>query len=402
LSILLDGARARGAFVLRTIQNPPWSVQVRDRAPLSVVAVLRGTPWVVPGAGDAVRLDTGDIAMMRGPDAFTFADDPRTPTQVVIRPGPRRTTATDTGPREVADTGVRTCANDTRRYGESTDDSSVLLIGKYRKPGEVATRLLSPLPPLLVIPRAAHVESTLVSLLAEETVRNEPGQDLVLDRLLDLLLVTILREWFTRPDTDAPAWYRANGDPVVGHVLRLMHGHPDHPWTVAALAEQAGVSRATLARRFNNLVGMPPMAYLTGWRIDLAADLLRKSDATIDSVARQVGYGSAFALSAAFKRARGISPQHHRDSVAAPSPSRARGHASQARMDEDRDQAHDHGADDDLQRSPGPVERRPDGRRDHEGEPRVRVDKPSRAALLLAVNQEGGDVGIAGHGGAQP
>jgi AraC-like DNA-binding protein len=313
LSILLDGARARGAFVLRTIQHPPWSVQVRDRASLSIVAILQGTPWVVPTAGDAVRLDAGDIAMMRGPDTFTVADDPCTPIQVVIHPGPRRTTATGAELPEVADTDVRTWANGTRTYADSADSSAVLLIGKYRGPDEIASRLLSALPPLLVIPKAAHVESALVSLLAEETGRNEPGQDLVLDRLLDLLLVAILRTWFTRPDADAPAWYRANGDPVVGPALRLIHGHPSHPWTVAALAGRAGVSRATLARRFTDLVGTPPMAYLTGWRIDLAADLLRHSDATIDSVARRVGYGSSFALSAAFKRARGISPQQHRD-----------------------------------------------------------------------------------------
>ncbi|MBB4934743.1 AraC-like DNA-binding protein [Lipingzhangella halophila] len=313
LSILLDRARGRDAFVLRSILNPPWSVQVRDRAPLNVVAILRGTPWVVPSTGDAVRVDAGDIAVMRGPDTFTFADNPRTPTQVVVQPGPRRTTAAGAELREVADMGVRTWVNGTRTCDDGADDSSVLQIGKYRGLGEIATRLLSALPPLLVIPGTVHVESALVSLLAEETVRNEPGQDLVLERLLDLLLVAILREWFTRPDTDAPAWYRANGDPVVGPVLRLIHSDPAHPWTVAALARRTGVSRATLARRFTDLVGMPPMAYLTGWRIDLAAELLVESDATIDTVARQVGYGSAFALSAAFKRARGISPQRHRD-----------------------------------------------------------------------------------------
>lgn len=103
-------------------------------------------------------------------------------------------------------------------------------------------------PGAMVIPRAAHAEAALVSLLAKEAVRDEPGQDLVLDRLLDLLLVAVLRAWFTTPDTDPPACYRAYGDPVVGPVLRLIHGRPDHPWTVAALAARAGVSRATLAR----------------------------------------------------------------------------------------------------------------------------------------------------------
>ena len=122
----------------------------------------------------------------------------------------------------------------------------------------------------------------------------------------------VLRAWFARPDAEAPAWYRANGDPVVGRALRLLHHNPSHPWTVATLAAEVGVSRAALARRFTELVGEPPMTFLTGWRLALAADLLRDPDATLGAVAHQVGYGSPFALSAAFKRVRGISPQQHR------------------------------------------------------------------------------------------
>lgn len=102
--------------------------------------------------------------------------------------------------------------------------------------------------------------------------------------------------------------------PVVdlGPALRLLHHEPAKPWTVASLAAAIGVSRAALARRFTELVGEPPMTFLTDWRLTLAADLLREPDATVSSVARQVGYGSPFALSAAFKRVRGISPQEHR------------------------------------------------------------------------------------------
>jgi AraC-like DNA-binding protein len=104
---------------------------------------------------------------------------------------------------------------------------------------------------------------------------------------------------------------RAHGDPVVGPALRMLHADPAHPWTVAALATRTGVSRAALARRFTDLVGEPPMTYLTCLRLDLAADLLREPDATLGAVARRVGYGSAFALSAAFKRERGTSPREH-------------------------------------------------------------------------------------------
>jgi AraC-like DNA-binding protein len=102
---------------------------------------------------------------------------------------------------------------------------------------------------------------------------------------------------------------------VVGPALRLLHHRPAHPWTVASLAVATGVSRAALARRFTELVGEPPMSFLAGWRLTLAADLLREPGATVGSVARQVGYGSPFALSAAFKRVRGISPQQHRASA---------------------------------------------------------------------------------------
>ena len=134
----------------------------------------------------------------------------------------------------------------------------------------------------------------------------------MLDRLLDLLLIAVLRAWFARPDTGAPGWYRASADPIVGRALRLMHHNPAHPWTVAELARETGLSRAALARRFHELVGEPPMSFLTSWRIALAADLLLEPGATIGSVADQVGYGSPFALSTAFKRLRGISPREHR------------------------------------------------------------------------------------------
>ena len=99
---------------------------------------------------------------------------------------------------------------------------------------------------------------------------------------------------------------------MVGRALRILHRDPAQPWTVAKLAAETGVSRAALARRFTELVGEPPMAYLAGWRLALAADLLREPDATVGSVARQVGYGSPFALSAAFKREHGVSPQQYR------------------------------------------------------------------------------------------
>ena len=175
----------------------------------------------------------------------------------------------------------------------------------------MSRRLLAALPSVLVV-SAADIAGHVMDLVLGEIQRDEPGQQSVLDRWLDLALITTLRAWFDRPESHAPGWYQAQSDPVVGLALRLLHEEPAHPWSVVELAERTGVSRASLARRFSGLVGEAPMAYLTGWRIALAADLLRETNDTVESIARKVGYASAFALSVAFKRVRGTSPTAHR------------------------------------------------------------------------------------------
>jgi AraC-like DNA-binding protein len=258
----------------------------------------------VPEDGEALRLGPGDVAVIRGPDPYMLADDPLTAPQVIILPGNRCVTPDGQEVELMSFMGVRT-------WGNSPVGATVMLNGTYELEGEVSRRLLNALPPLLVVPSDTW-ESPLVGLLAEEIVKDDPGQEAVLDRLLDLLLIAVLRAWFARPDADAPGWYRAYSDPVVGEALRLIHDDPAHPWTVAELAAKAGVSRAALARRFTELVGEPPMTFLTDWRLSLAADLLLEPDATIGSVAYQVGYSTPFALSTAFKRVRGISPKQHR------------------------------------------------------------------------------------------
>lgn len=304
LAGLLDGPRARGAFLLRMVMAPPWSVRIDDRAPACLMAVTEGEAWIVPDRGEPVLLRPGDVAVARGPEPYTVADAPDAPPRAVIGPGGVCTTLTGEPLSETMRLGVRT-------WGNAADGETTVLVGTYQMDGEVGRRLLDALPGLVHLP-AEVWDCPLMPFLDEEISRDEPGQSVVLDRVLDLLLIAVLRAWFARPGAEAPAWYRAMGDPVVGRALRLLQNDPAHPWTVASLAAKTGVSRAGLARRFSELVGEPPMAYLTGWRLALAADLLRESDATIESVARQVGYSSAFALSASFKRVRGISPQEYR------------------------------------------------------------------------------------------
>jgi AraC-like DNA-binding protein len=301
---LLDGPRAHEAFLLRCTLDPPWSIRVQDEAPLTVVAIVRGEAWIVPDGGERTLLRPGDVAIVRGPEPYTMADDPATQPQVVVHSGQECRAPDGQELTMIGELGVRT-------WGNTEDGANVMLVGTYELEGEVSLRLLRALPQVLVL-RDGEWDCPVIPLLAEEIVKDDPGQEAVLDRLLDLLLIAVLRAWFARPDAETPGWYRAYDDPIVGHALRLIHHNPAEPWTVASLARETGVSRAALARRFHELVGEPPMSFLTGWRIALAADLLLEPGATIGSVAHQVGYGSPFALSTAFKRLRGISPQKHR------------------------------------------------------------------------------------------
>ncbi|WP_030678142.1 AraC family transcriptional regulator [Streptomyces rimosus] len=332
LTGLLEGPRARGAFLMRSVLSPPWSLRIQDEAPLTVVTMARGEGWVVTGesgqageagqagqagqAGEAAGrmaatpLHPGDVAILRGPAPYTVADDPATAPRVVIHPGQVSATPQGEALCEAMGLGVRT-------WGDGPDGPVVLLSGTYQMRGEVNQRLLRTLPPLVRLTADAW-NSSLVTLLEAEIGRDAPGQEVVLDRLLDLLLTAALRAWFARPEAGVPGGYDAQGDPVVGRALRLLHAEPARAWTVAALAAASGVSRAALGRRFTALVGEPPMTYLTNLRLTLAADLLREPDATLGAVARRVGYGSPFALSAAFKRVRGVSPRDHRQGGAAP------------------------------------------------------------------------------------
>ncbi|XSS48229.1 AraC family transcriptional regulator [Propionibacteriaceae bacterium Y2011] len=268
------------------------------------MAVISGTVWFTPDAGDPVEARAGDVLIARGTEPVTVADTPHTPPDVIIRPGMRSITPTGEDRTADLDLGLR-------RWGNDPDGSTRLLLGCYQLRGELSHRLLAALPPVIHVPANA-LDSPLVDVLGDEIVKDEPGQGAVLDRLFDVLLVAVLRAWHTRPGSARVGWYAAQRDAVIGPVLTLLHSEPAHPWTVAELADRVALSRAALARRFTDLVGEPPMAYLTGWRLAIAADRLLESDTTIEAVAREVGYSSAFALSTAFKRERGISPTEHR------------------------------------------------------------------------------------------
>lgn len=301
---LLDAPRARGAFALRASMSSPWSLRILAESPLTLLAGITGEFWVIPDDGEPIRIGPGDVAVTRAPAHYTVAESPTAEPTIVIHPNQDCRDLDGNSLLEQLTHGVRT-------WGTDPDGSTVFIVGAYEHLSDISDRLLRALPPVLSL-RHGDWESPLVPLLCEEVVKDEPGQAAVLDRLLDLLVTAVLKAWFAKHDTSRPEWWRYQGDRVVEKALRIMHDDPARSWTLDALASEAGASRASLARRFHDLVGEPPMTFLKNWRMAMAADLLCQANETVSTVAEKVGYSTPFAFSAAFKRVRGMSPQEHR------------------------------------------------------------------------------------------
>lgn len=302
---LLSGPRAREAFVLRAVLEPPWGIEVRDRAPLTLVSVLAGSLSL--GADtESAQLGPGDVLLVRSCASYTLHDQYRSRPGLVIHPGGR---CQDLAGHPVHDS----MSHGLRTWGNDPDGSDRLLIGTYGSVGSVGELLTAALPPWLVV-RRDEAATGAADLMSAEMARDSLGQGALLDRLLDVLLIDTVRA-YARLSADRTgggrSWLTAT-DPVVVSALGLLHEHAARSWTLPSLARAAGASRASLSRRFVAQVGEPPMSYLTGVRLARTADLLARTDMTLASVAREVGYSGPFALSAAFKRRYGISPRDHR------------------------------------------------------------------------------------------
>lgn len=194
-------------------------------------------------------------------------------------------------------------------------DAAIFLCGAYRLDGDVGRGLIQALPPMLVIRPAAHDQiHDVVSLISRVLSHPVPGQQTVLDRLLDILLVMAMRESFEQSPT-APRWYRAATDPRLGCAIQAMHKEPERPWTVPALAQLCAMSRPSFARNFERVLGQTPMQYLTDWRITLARDYLLAGDLSLEQIALRTGYSSCNAFAAAFRRHVGVAPGRWRSSI---------------------------------------------------------------------------------------
>ena len=152
--------------------------------------------------------------------------------------------------------------------------------------------------------------------VAESSDRRAGGEG-VLAKLSELMFIEVVRRHLESLPAEQSGWLAGLRDPFVGKALSLLHGAPAHNWTIEELAKQSGVSRSVLAERFGELVGDPPMHYLAKWRMQIASELLSRGNASVASIAAEIGYESEAAFSRAFKKMIGVPPSAWRQRLQA-------------------------------------------------------------------------------------
>jgi AraC-like DNA-binding protein len=303
LADVLELTRVRGALMASVRASHPWGLDLPQSQGASFHAVTSGLLWVRVEGRAPLQLSTGDVVLL--PTGITH--------ELVSAPdGPTMPFDHDLQRERITPDGELLL--------DGPGPTTRILCAAYEYDREIAHPLLSLLPDVLHLPAdpvAGVKVATIVSLLAGEVGEHEPGARTGVARLIDLLLIEVVRWWIATGDDGQASWLRALRDPALATVLAAVHDRPGDPWTVETLAATAHISRATLARRFVQEVGESPLAYLTRWRIDLAARRLRDTDESVESIARSVGYTSEYAFNRAFARHRGDPPGRYRRRVLA-------------------------------------------------------------------------------------
>lgn len=297
LSELLERTRARGSLFAESVLHAPWGFRFSAAPAIQFHVVLRGACHLRRAGAEPLALHQGDVVFVVAEQEYELVDALDSP---VTSFAPFQRAARAEGafvwPGE----------------GEVTK----LLCGGYELDSEHGASLLGQLPAVFRVSagdghRQPALRTTLAAL-SDELHQRQAGARLVADRLVDALLVHVLRAWIASGSEALPPWASPDTDPVVHEALALVHAEPGRDWSVERIAGEVKLSRSAFSRRFSRAMGEPPMAYLTRLRMVIAAELLRESELSVQAIARRVGYESVFAFSAAFKRTTGGAPTHFR------------------------------------------------------------------------------------------
>ena len=298
LSHVLDVSGVRGTVAARVEAGRHWGFTWNNIQGAAVHTVTAGVVWLSLPGRPPLELMPGDVVLLP-----TGMDHSLSSAPGVITP-----------PCEYAAAGRTQPADGALRFGDG-DVQTHILSASYTHDPAVTLQIMRLLPEVVHL-RADHGGSCLadtVRLLGRELTYPQMGASVVLNRLVDILLVQLLRVWLAVQATPLQgSWLGVLTDPQMAEALSKLHQQPERSWTTEGLAAELGISRATLARRFQAVVGQSPVDYLTQWRMDLAARRLQDTDESLEEVAEAVGYTSVYAFSRAFSRERAQSPGRYR------------------------------------------------------------------------------------------
>lgn len=294
-SDILTLAKAQSVITGTLEAGGAWAIRFPPPDMIKFFGVVRGRCWLdVEGEAAGLRLEPGDVFLLSAPRAFTLASDPGLQAQDAVAV-------------------YRDCMGPSARIGSGDD---FLLLGGHVELDAGSGDLLTAVLPPLVIARAGSPHAALshgvLAHLVEERSAELPGAAVASTQLAHLLFIHILRAHLAEAGPFPPGWLRAITDKQLAPALRLMHGEPGRSWRLSELAKAAGMSRTTFATHFRAAAGVPPLTYLTEWRMRLARRALQEGTASVSSIAYSLGYTSESAFSHAFKRATGVAPKRLR------------------------------------------------------------------------------------------
>ena len=281
LSDILGAMRVKGSVYFCDHLQAPWSLDFMDSTAASFHLVRRGECWVI----------SGELRERLGPGDLVF-----------VEPGREHVLASQLPDQEPPLSGAGT----------------LLLCGYCEFSADTATPLLDVFPSLSLVREEELIQhpwlkSTLDQLSAEFSSQ-QPGAELVVKKLTEVVLVELIRINFGRGP--GSGFTRALRDRQIGKALQQLHAHPEQPWTLDKLAADIGMSRAAFAKRFKALVGAPMFSYLTSLRVQRARELLRGTQLPLYDIAHRVGYESDLAFTKTFKKNTGTTPTRYRREAA--------------------------------------------------------------------------------------
>lgn len=290
--------RPRSAVSAGLDAGGDWAIRFPPHDGIKFNAVMRGACWVrVDGETEPRRIEAGDCFLLTRGRPFLFATD------LALTP------IDSPAIYDRAVDGIATC---------NGGGDFFLIGGRFAFEGDYAGLLFDALPAIVHLRDASSQAAVLrwsLDQLALEIKGAAPGQTLMADHLAQIMLLQVLRLWLAGGPSKLSGWLGALSDPRLARAIGAMHADPKHRWTLATLADRAGMSRTTFAERFRGAVGRTPLDYLTDWRMRIAADRLRRTGDSVASIAFSVGYESEAAFSTAFRRVLGRAPTRYRHNI---------------------------------------------------------------------------------------